>query len=387
MSKEKRLELIEWIQEKRNSYVITYILSDRPNVEGNISPDAVREMYNLLCELKPFDKKKELDLFICARRGDNAVPWQIAGMIRELFSRFNVIVPYKAHSAATMIALGADKIIMGERGELSPIDIAVTYPQNARELGLAEGVHVNMEDVTALISLLESIGKIREKQRIDAFLRTAEKFPPLFLGSMNKAVEQAKTDCLKLLKSRKRRFGPRANKKIIRKLFSDFSSPHRCISRSEAIKELGLKQVKQDEELEPVFWELFTLYEGSLRTNEPFYPEAAMDQSHEEEIVFREHKLAYLETTKRTRTFQHDVKLKKVRQYPPSIQFDPQITLPSFHIPSELQVTDESVLAFIQQWLESNLPGLIDACFDKLRRNFPVSAYERLDFNKRWVDE
>lgn len=39
-----------------------------------------------------------------------------------VYRGFAVLVPYKAACAATMIAIGADKIVMGRKGELGPLD-------------------------------------------------------------------------------------------------------------------------------------------------------------------------------------------------------------------------------------------------------------------------
>jgi hypothetical protein len=36
-------------------------------------------------------------------------------MIREFCDEFNVLIPYKAHSAATLLSLGADTIIRVRR--------------------------------------------------------------------------------------------------------------------------------------------------------------------------------------------------------------------------------------------------------------------------------
>ena len=238
MSKSRRLQLIEKIQERRKSHVITYVLGDHPHAEGRIGTDAVGEMYRLLSELRPFGKKP-LDLFLVAHRGDTTVPWQMVGMIRELFDLFNVIVPHKAHGAATMIALGADTIIMGERGELSPIEVPIPRSFFSGERG-SEDRGASVEDAKALVSLMEKFGKVREKQRIDAFLRTMDSINPLVLGSMHRVAEQTKMDCLRLLERRRRRFTKGRNGKIISGLFSDFASSHRTITRSEALKSLGL---------------------------------------------------------------------------------------------------------------------------------------------------
>jgi len=55
--------------------------------------------------------------------GGNAdVAEKMIRMCRQRFQTFNIIVPDYAKSAATMIALGSDKIMMGYLAELGPID-------------------------------------------------------------------------------------------------------------------------------------------------------------------------------------------------------------------------------------------------------------------------
>jgi hypothetical protein len=383
MAKNHRVELIEKIEESRKSHVIAYVVSDRPGAEGRISPDADKEMYRLLSELKPFGRRP-LDLFIIAPQGDTTVPWQMVGMIREMFDLFNVIVPYKAHGAATMIALGADTIIMGERGELSPIESLIPGGVLSGERG-REDIGTSAEDARALMSLMESFGRVREKQRIDAFLRTMDRVNPLLLGTMQRLAERTRTDCLRLLERRRRPFTGGRNKKIISRLFSDFSFNHRTITRTEAVKSIGLKQVRTEKTLGPVFLELLTLYEEELLTGEPFHPESALENSHQEEKVFPDLKLAYMESAKRTRVFLEDLKVQKMRESPANIQLDPQIILPSLEIGMESK--DEDLWPIIEGWLQSNLPALIDEALVRFRRSLPVSGYQRTPMNQRWVDE
>lgn len=381
MSKERRLKLIKHIQEQRNSTVVAYALSDRRNAEGSISADAVREIYESLCALKPLERKA-LDLFICGCRGDTFVPWRLVSMIREMFELFNVMVPYKALGPATMMALGADTIIMGEKAELSPVDVDIPLPHDGRDQNGGEAFTAGAADLAGFFSLLEALGKVREKQRIDAFLRAADSFSPLILGRINKTVEQTKSECLKLLESRNRPFRAAANNKIVAKLFSDFSSPNERISRKEAVRTYGLKHVRQDDALEPVIWELWTLYEEEFRSRDPFNPEEVMEESEKDEVLFQGHKLAYVECAKRTRVHHEDVKIRRIRDNPPDIQFDPQIVLPS--IPRE---REEALWPSIQDWLQSNLPLLIEDSMDRFKKSLPTRGYERAHLNKRWANE
>jgi hypothetical protein len=381
MPKERRLEIINNIQEQRHSTVVVYVLSDRRNSEGRISADAVRELYGMLRELKPLETKT-LDLILCGDRGDNAVPWQMVSMFREMFDLFNVLVPYKAHSAATMIALGADAIIMGEKGELSPIDVDISLPFGSDKNNLQQA---SAGDVTGFFSWLDGLGKVREKQRIDAFLRTMDSLPPLVLGRINEKLERTKSECLKLLESRHKAFGKGTHKKIVGRLFSDFSSPEQCISRKEARRRFGLRQVRQDDALEPLIWELWALYEEEFKSRHPFFPEDVLEESEEDEVTFHDHKLAFIETTKRTRVHKEDLKIRKLREYPPDIQFDPQIVLPS--LPLETGTEQESLWAVVQEWLKSNLPLLLEDSMKAFRKTLPTRAYERLHLGKRWVDD
>ena len=112
-------DLIGQIQKLRKSKVIVYITGDGQPVGSMIAEDAVRPLYEHLLSI---GKNAKIDLLLYSRGGDVSVPWRIVSMFREFCDEFSLLVPYKAHSAATLISLGADKIIMGKKAELSPID-------------------------------------------------------------------------------------------------------------------------------------------------------------------------------------------------------------------------------------------------------------------------
>ena len=121
MSRKTRLELIHHIQEQRNSHVIVYFTGDRQLAQAIIGEDAVRPLYEHLLSLADTSsKKRKIDLFLYSRGGNVSVPWRIVTMIREFCDEFCVLIPYKAYSATTMIALGADQIVMGKKAELPP---------------------------------------------------------------------------------------------------------------------------------------------------------------------------------------------------------------------------------------------------------------------------
>ena len=52
MPKAERIKLIQEIQQKRNSHLITYITSTRPNLETQMAMDSIRKVYEHLRMIK-----------------------------------------------------------------------------------------------------------------------------------------------------------------------------------------------------------------------------------------------------------------------------------------------------------------------------------------------
>jgi hypothetical protein len=66
-----RKDLIESIQRRRRSKVLTYFVADRQPIPAQIGEDAVRPMYEHLLSL---GRSREIDLFVYARGGMIEVP-------------------------------------------------------------------------------------------------------------------------------------------------------------------------------------------------------------------------------------------------------------------------------------------------------------------------
>ncbi len=67
-------------------------------------------------------EQKSLSLIVNSLGGSIECAFLIAKGLREKCSHLNVIVPDQAKSAATLIALAADRIFLGKFGELGPLD-------------------------------------------------------------------------------------------------------------------------------------------------------------------------------------------------------------------------------------------------------------------------
>ena len=70
--------------------------------------------------------ERQLDLVIHSGGGDPDAAEAIVRLLRRRFDHIRVFVPFSAMSAATMIALAADEIVLDEHSHLGPIDSQVS---------------------------------------------------------------------------------------------------------------------------------------------------------------------------------------------------------------------------------------------------------------------
>jgi hypothetical protein len=79
-------------------------------------------------------QEREVDLFLHSPGGSAEAAESIVEYLRTRFDHIRAVVPLAAMSAATMMALGADEIVMGAHSQLGPIDpqFTLTTPEGPR---------------------------------------------------------------------------------------------------------------------------------------------------------------------------------------------------------------------------------------------------------------
>src|SRR3990167_5491173 len=202
----EKKELIKKIEEQRKSKVITYITSDRQGpVNARIAMDVVPIISK---QLQIIGKTQNIDLFLYSIGGDTMVPWRLVSMIREYCSKFSVLVPYKAHSAATMIALGADEIVMSDLSEISPIDPSTANVFNPADPANPQNrIPISVEDVMAYRDLAKDKFGIKNEEDLakifTKFVDSSPQIHPLALGNINRIHNLIRILAKRLLKSHK----------------------------------------------------------------------------------------------------------------------------------------------------------------------------------------
>jgi len=74
---------------------------------------------------------EELDLVIHSGGGIAHSAYQVVELLRFHTKQLNACVPFWAKSAATLLCMGADKIVVGEHAELGPLDVQMYEERKA----------------------------------------------------------------------------------------------------------------------------------------------------------------------------------------------------------------------------------------------------------------
>ncbi len=380
MSRARRLELIKKIEDLNHSHTLVYITGDRPGAAARIAEDAVRPMYqHLLAFADATDKRQRIDLFIYSRGGDVSVPWRVVSMLREFCQEVIVLVPYKAHSAATMIALGADKIVMGKKAELSPIDptlVKATAGESA-----APPQEISVEDVSSYISFVRDRANLNDQSALATVVSLlANQLTPLTLGSVNRQYSHIRLVAKKLLASRQQKIEEERMNTIIEALTEKMYSHGHAIGRREAA-DLGLSIDSPAPELELLIWELYLEYEQMLHLTEPLDLEQLLQNK--EEQTLNDLRLACIESAHSLDVFEHNLHVKRRRQIPsnPQINVNLNLALPTG---INLQALPQNIQQLLQQLLQQVSQNISLVVQQELARQSPIVGIESRSYGGRW---
>ena len=282
MSYGDRKKIIESLEEKRKSKVITLITSDRyatipaPGISAQIAADQVYKIIQHLKKISGDTTLPKIDLFIYSRGGDVNSAWPLVNNIRSYSKEFSVLIPLYALSSATLISLGANHIVMNKTASLSPIDPTVANAFNPRD-NINQSLGISVEDVSSFFALAkdkESVGINSEDSTTEVFKILAEKVHPLALGNVKRSHTQIRLLARKLLSlTIQEELGNKRIDSIIDELTEGFYTHNHFIFREEA-KKIGLDGIVVDssDEEENLLWELYNDYEKEMQLKEFFDP-------------------------------------------------------------------------------------------------------------------
>ena len=263
-----RVEIIKELEAKRNSKILLYVTGDRKGMETQLHVEVLDYFIHHL-DLLDGDVEK-ISLVLHTRGGNTNAAWTLVNLIEQFCDKLEVIVPSKAHSAGTLMCLGAKTILMTKQATLGPIDPSVTTPLNPAIPGAPPGAKasVSVESIGGFLDFAKDALGEDSPGVAEAFMKLAGAVHPLVLGDAYRARSQIRMLAGRLLKKGNNEVN---QEPILDFLCSESGSHDYTINRREA-DELGLHVEKPDDEQYELINRLFEDVRTELKLSEPFEP-------------------------------------------------------------------------------------------------------------------
>jgi hypothetical protein len=129
---------------------------------------------------------KDIVLILDSFGGSALAAYRIASLFQRVAKSFTVVIPRIAKSAATLLALGADEIILGEDAELGPLDVQIP------DFDVEEGRVSALDMVQAVEQLEESAIEAATRMLKSLKDRTHKRYNLLLEPSLKFAAEVTK---------------------------------------------------------------------------------------------------------------------------------------------------------------------------------------------------
>ncbi|WCR09700.1 hypothetical protein JHW45_11395 [Paracoccus stylophorae] len=279
-----RKPLYEQIEQERGTKIISYVTGDRPNAETQIGADCIDIFVDVLDAIGPTQR---ISLLLHTNGGNTAAAWRLVNLIKTFCDEFEVLIPYKAMSAGTLISLGAQRIVMSKQAALGPIDPSLVHPlgpqvPNGNQLAR---LPVSVEAVRGYMDAATQDLGIKDDKVLGSLLTDlSNKVHPLVLGEIFRSRAQIRFLAEKLLNGHVK--DAEKVKAIVDFLCADSGSHDYTINRREA-ETLGLPVEKPSADFYEKLKTLHRSYSGQMRLSEPFTPMAVVgpDQAAQYQLV------------------------------------------------------------------------------------------------------
>ncbi len=262
---DKRLDLYRKIEQDRKSRVLCYVTGDRPGMETQVSQEVLKLFVPLLDGLFPAEK---ISLVLYTKGGSTLTAWSLINMLRMFCEDLEIIVPAAAHSAGTLMCLGANRVIMTKQATLGPIDPSITGPLNPLVPGNPNPnlrAPVSVEAIKGYIQMAKDDFGVKDMTPV--LIDLAQKVHPLVLGSIFRSKSQIQTLARQLLRYSVKDAAKQT--KIVDFLSSESGSHDYTINRREA-EALGLAVEKCTDKMYSNLKALQGLIDEELELTRPF---------------------------------------------------------------------------------------------------------------------
>lgn len=283
-----RIEDYKRLEETRGSQLIVYITGDRVGMGTQMGSDVLDRFVG---HLDSMDNPSKISLLLHSRGGLTSVGWSIANLIRSFCNEFEVIIPSRAHSAATLLSLGADKIIMTKQATLGPIDPSVNTQLNPSIEGQPPQIRypISVESIKGFVELAKEEFQIKGSDQMTQILTAlVNKVHPVVLGDVFRALTQIRMLAKNLLEKQFKNTKENKDKigNIVKFLCSESGSHDYTINRDEG-KNLGLNIESPDTDFYILIMKIYNNIAAELELSIPFNPAVILSESNSKNYSIR----------------------------------------------------------------------------------------------------
>jgi hypothetical protein len=269
-----RLKLYTELEELRHRPLLVYVTSPREGASGQMSGDVIPEFCDQLEALPP--NPEGVDLLLVSDGGDPMVALRIVTLIRERVKKFAVFVPQAAYSAATLLALGADEIVMHPNGNLGPVD-----PQIVMQDKEGRQSSFGFEDMNGFLEYVRNEVGLTDQEHVRAMLEMfCRQFSPAFVGKAARSALLSQSVGEKLLLTWMPNDDKQRPRRIVEALNKSFYHHGYPINRDEARRnELPVAEDGKAARVESLIWRIWRDIEDEFDFRKPFDPTFVLMQS------------------------------------------------------------------------------------------------------------
>lgn len=242
---EQTQDVLSKMETKLGGKVISYFTSN------SIVSDDVKYFH---AHLKNIGFQDRLFFVVVSPGGDGMSAYRIAYLLRNYCRELVLVLPEKAASAATMLCLAADGLMMSPLAYLTAVDTSMVHPLNPKGSD-NKPVRVELEEVRRAVSVLANDSK---QDSAEVYKAIFNYIHPVAFGSMERSANLSEMLCSDILDLRQNPLSPEQKKTLVDKLNHDYPAHGYPIIKKKA-RELGLNVLDTDPELDHLLWEYLNM--------------------------------------------------------------------------------------------------------------------------------
>jgi hypothetical protein len=183
-------------EEKGARYLLFFVY----NTQAPITRDDIFDLIDQLNKIPTPPEETRIDMVILSNGGFPHPAYQMMNVIRAKCKKLKAVVPLYAKSAATLMTLAADEIVMGPQSEIGPIDMQMEHPLIEKlNISALEGYYPFLQLYEKFTSdffpialkmaeeIAENVG-IKREEAVDIALNTAVNFISPITSQINPTI-------------------------------------------------------------------------------------------------------------------------------------------------------------------------------------------------------